>query len=548
MTPPVWADQAVPTLFIGILLFGGLALLAERLRLRSWLVQLMGIPLLYLLVYRHGLSVLVHLDMVRYSLVFVASLALVFSGAYVKNTKEELGFWNFGINTWARAMMAIAAALIFILGFNLAVLSIQELFAVDIGYNWPAYIAYFFGIFVASLIFYSGIPEDYKALQKEVMGERAVRTLAIYVSFPLLFTYFLILVAYVVKILLTQVWPEGFVAMPVLLFTVLGFGTYALIYPVREGKTSKLIGWFSKIFPWAAMPFLLVYFVALWKRIEPYGLTEMRVLGLLVGAVLAVWALYYALSKKATLRLIPLSLVVVGMLFSFGPWSPAHLSLRSQMNRIEGLLTQNGLMVDGTLVASETDVPADVDTEISNAVDYVTMNYGTGAFTPWLGEAAEDMDVVAVVEALGVTYSPYYGYEPYGYTYTSFWSDSAEPAQVSGYSYAVQYYGSVSPDYAAPSTVYTMPNGLGDLTVNLDQEGFSFTWKNAVYTMPLQEFMNQLNSDNEQGAPLPREVLTVTLDQGAFKAKVFFNSIGWTSLEDGSVSYDADADLYFSVK
>ena len=543
---PAWADQAIPSLFIGILMFGGLALFAERLRLRSWLIQLMGIPLLYLLVFRSGLNIWTDLDIVRLGMVFVASLGLVFAGAYVKNTKEEQGFWNFAMLTLSRALVSIAVALIFVLGFNLAVVSIQELFSVNIGYTWPQNIAYFFCIFVASLIFYSGIPEDYKELQKEVVAERAVRTLAVYISFPLLITYFLIVAAYVVKILVTQNWPDGFVAMPVLLFTLLGFATYALVYPIREGKNSSLIARFARVFPWVALPFLLVYFVALWKRIEPYGLTEMRVLGVLLGLLLTSWAIYYGTQKKASLRWMPLSVFVFGLLFSFGPWSPSALSLASQMGRIETLLEDNGLLVDDQLVTG-VDAPEEVDTELSNKVDFVVWHYGTKPFEKWLGSGVNGMDTESVVAALGATYAPYYGYDN-GYTYSSFWVDTAEPAQVAGYDYAVTYYGSVSQDYPFVDTNFVLPNGQGELTVSLVPNGLKFAFNGQTYEVPLLDFMENLEANGTRDGTSSREELSITVNQGKFRAKIFFNSIGWTSLEPGDVSYDMDADLYFSVK
>ena len=93
---PEWVTRSIPTLFVGILFFGGLSLLSEGLKLRAWLIQLLGIPVLYFLVYSADQHLLYGMmNMQHVGLVFVGSLALIFAGCRLErqSDKEEKSFW-----------------------------------------------------------------------------------------------------------------------------------------------------------------------------------------------------------------------------------------------------------------------------------------------------------------------------------------------------------------------------------------------------------------------------------------------------------------------
>lgn len=557
---PEWVTRSIPTLFVGILFFGGLSLLSEGLKLRSWLIQLLGIPVLYFLIYSSDESLLYGMmDMQQVGLVFVASLALIFSGSRLarQSDKEEKVFWGFAISTWFRALVSIASALVLVVGFQLALFSIEQLFDLTVSYHWPETMMAFFCVFVASFIFYTGIPSRGEELENAAWEEKSIRSIAHYLSFPLLLTYFLILSVYVIKIITTQNWPEGWVALPVLLFTLLGFGTFALVYPVKDDKKSWLIRGFVRFFPYATLPFLLVYFVAFWMRISAYGVTEMRAMGVLLGVVITLWALHFGFYKKPTLRTIPVTLAFTAFLFSFGPWGVSSFSQWSQMNELQKVLITNGILVDGQIVPTTEDLPSEVDTEVSSKVDYLVQNYGSEVFVPWFGEGVTGMDSGEIVMKFGLSYyNNYFGGSP-NEQYFSYWSDTSEVSQIAGYDSMLGYYGySYKGDNGdleeevPAGTLYTLPNGGGELTIALTKEPLAFTFdlKGKTYSVPLDEFVATLNTQGSVDSSTPREVLSLSVNQPGFKAKIYFNSISWTMQDEVLVSMDVDTDIYFNAK
>ena len=75
-----------------------------------------------------------------------------------------------------------------------------------------------------------------------------------------------------------------------------------------------------------------------WKRIVPYGLTEPRVLGLVLGFWLLAIALLFAARAGTSIRIIPISLAGLLLLTLYGPVSLTRVSISSQGRRLERLL------------------------------------------------------------------------------------------------------------------------------------------------------------------------------------------------------------------
>jgi hypothetical protein len=91
------------------------------------------------------------------------------------------------------------------------------------------------------------------------------------------------------------------------------------------------------------MPAAVMFLMALWKRIDPYGLTELRVLGLLLGSWLLGIALLFTLRRDHGIQVIPVSLAVLLLATLFGPLGVTGLSVRSQARRLRAVVTRNGL-------------------------------------------------------------------------------------------------------------------------------------------------------------------------------------------------------------
>jgi hypothetical protein len=78
--------------------------------------------------------------------------------------------------------------------------------------------------------------------------------------------------------------------------------------------------------------------VAFWKRILPYGLTEPRALGLVLGLWLLGIALLFTFRGGASIRTIPITLAALLLLTLYGPLSLTRVSISSQGRRLARML------------------------------------------------------------------------------------------------------------------------------------------------------------------------------------------------------------------
>jgi hypothetical protein len=135
--------------------------------------------------------------------------------------------------------------------------------------------------------------------------------------------------------------------------------------------------------------------LAILKRISQYGITENRYYLLVLTFWLAFITAYGLLSKKKAIKIIPVTLCIVTLVTSVGPWGAYGVSRFSQKNRLEGLLKTNGLLVDDTLVPASADISGDDLKEISASLDYLIERHGLGTVSQWF-----DRELDARIDAI----------------------------------------------------------------------------------------------------------------------------------------------------
>ena len=215
---------------------------------------------------------------------------------------------------------------------------------------------------------------------------RAAAALVKFVLVPLLLVYTAILYAYAAKIALAWELPKGTLGAMVVGYLFAGAGTLLFGYPTRE-TGGPLVRLFWRYWVWlAALPVALL-FIAVWRRIADYGLTEQRYLMVLVG----IWALILAAFRLAQgarfdLRLVPGVLAVLLLVASLGPGGAIGLSVLSQKAELASILVAKGLLVDGKIVprAEGAENPLGEQAARARAIEwYLNTHQSLGLLAPW---------------------------------------------------------------------------------------------------------------------------------------------------------------------
>ena len=263
-------------------------------------------------------------------------------------SKQLNGFWNYNKVLFIRILLSVLYSGFIYVGLILALTALKLLF--DVAIHEELY----FEIWIATIglfntwFFVSGIPTDFDLLDEIYEYPKGLKVFSQFVLLPLLGLYLLILYSYGGKILITWDWPKGIVAYLIIFVSILGILTFLLLHPYGNLKESSWIKKSSKGYYFILIPLLVLLFIAIFMRINDYGITINRYAILLLAIWISIVCLYTVLGKT-NIKFIPTSLAIVLILISFGPWGLFSVSERSQVNRLKNILEKSKILVDGKI-------------------------------------------------------------------------------------------------------------------------------------------------------------------------------------------------------
>lgn len=496
---------------------------------RVWLLQLVGVALLVI----YGLTVPVDLPraplmyMFRFFAFAVAACFLLSFLPFIRKGQGN-GFWQFNKTIVFRSMLAGAFAVVLFSGLGLALAALDNLFGINIPpkryFELWIMILWLFAIpFILS-----GIPGRLRELDEVTEYPRLLRVFGQYVLSPLVLVYFVILYAYIGKIIITWSWPQGWVGRLILGFSATGILALFILNPIREKLETLWIKRASRWYYLILLPLVVVLFLALWRRISEYGLTEDRYLGLAIGVWLAFTAFYFLFSRSKSIKMIPGSLCVLTFVISVGPWSMFAVSERSQIGRLQEMLEADSILMNGVVQEAPSPVSNEHQVEISAILSYLHQVHGYSAIQPWFAEPLRAdtagayswfKDPSDVAELMGIRYNPYraMGRE----TYFTVFIDPQTSISLEGYDQMVQaQYG-----YLANSKPGNQPmtNGVkvvaDSLSVILQLAGDSTAYDSLL--LPLHRLFHQvtLAHDSAIGKQIPPDDATYDYETADFKTR-----------------------------
>ena len=252
--------------------------------------------------------------------------------------RESGAFWQHNRRLFLSFLRAGLFSVVLYVGLMIALGALDKLFGVDVPSDLYGRLGIVILFVVNTWIFLADIPHGLAELAGDTSYPKVLRVFAQYILTPLVFIYLLILLAYLIKIVVGGEWPSGWIGWLVTSVAAAGLLGFLLMHPLRDDAGE---GWIRTYARWlfiGLIPSALMLLVAFWKRILPYGLTEPRLLGILLGIWLLAIAVNYTLAQEAGIRRIPVTLAALLLLTVYGPLSVTALSLRSQSRRLAQLV------------------------------------------------------------------------------------------------------------------------------------------------------------------------------------------------------------------
>ena len=263
-------------------------------------------------------------------------------------TRQLNGFWNYNKALFLRFLTALLYSAFLYVGLVMALLALKTLFEVKIPDElfWELFIV-IGGVF-NTWFFAAGVPLDFEKLDKVTSYPKGLKIFSQYVLLPLLFLYLLILYGYGMKIILSGDWPEGIVSYMIMVVAVLGVLAMLLIYPYALHSENQWIRKVNKGYYLLLLPLLILLFLAIGMRLGDYGFTINRYFILVTGIWLTVVCIYF-LSGRNNIKFIPLSLALLLLFISMGPWGVFSVSEESQLSRLKAVLQEGDILKAGVV-------------------------------------------------------------------------------------------------------------------------------------------------------------------------------------------------------
>jgi hypothetical protein len=427
-------------------------------------------------------------------------------------------FWAYNRGAWLAGLFGGFVAVVLGLGLTLAYSAIERL--LDIGIDGDVYEHTWtvcLGL-VWPLVSLGNAPRICETLDRAQAG-RLVNVLVTYVLTPVVGLYLTILLLYVARIAILWALPSGEAAPIIWGCAAIAVITHVLAYPMRETGRGAVRLYHRHLFRVLMVP-VIVLAIAVWVRIDAYGMTEQRYVLALGTAALLVHCVLGMVWPARRLVIAPAALGALLILGSFGPWGAIAASERSQVAILKNLLERNGLLTEGRVVPATTQ-PAPVDSQrIGSVIAYLVESGKVDAIAGWFPEGSFGGDEfptwTEALKALNIGYVAAWA-NPGD---VNFWSVQDAPLEITGFDLAVPFSLNSGTETSVPWPGAEPPGSIG-----LSVRGWlvSVAWRTETVVLDIattvEEARRTMNAD---GAPRP---LIVEGSSGILRARLVLHSL-----------------------
>lgn len=321
---------------------------SKTLKISAYVISGLFLLGIYLSLPSQDLTTNTRIPYIRYGVFNVITHLFVAFSPFLSSYQLN-GFWNFNKTLFIRVCVSLLYSVFLFAGISLAYVALDVLFDYSVDNElYPQTWAFIIGV-CNTWFFLSGIPSNIAELETDTQYPKGLKIFAQYILLPLLMLYLTILFSYLAKILITSNWPKGIISYMIACVAVLGIFNMLLLYPYGQQQENRWIKIFSRLYYVLLIPLIITLFLAISLRIDAYGITINRYVIVALGVWLSFISVYFSIGKT-NIKVIPISLAIIMLVVSYGPWGMFTVSEKSQANRLISILNENGLIKDQKII------------------------------------------------------------------------------------------------------------------------------------------------------------------------------------------------------
>ena len=401
-------DSRIWILFgLGIPLTLAISLLSEGLKDKLWKVVFNLIGIILLTIYAYLLPDKDNFLSVNFYQTFILGIVFTLSCFVVSFFKKDndISFWEFSKTSIIQFIISLIFAGVLMLGLSLAIVSLKELFNIDIKSEvYENLSAICFAIF-APVYFLSNIPSETEKRKQEYKLDKFLTILGLFILLPILAVYSIILYIYLIQIVVKWELPKGWVTWLVSVLALGGFLTMMIQYPLRT-ELNKVAVFFARFFPIILFPLLVLMTVGIFRRFDDYGLTINRSYVFLLNFWLYGISIYLFITQSKHLKWIVVTFAGIAFISSVGPWSVFNITRRNMINTIEQILTDNHYLKNGKVIAQNevAKIKLNKKTEqvLAAKIDYIIEYYGKSELQQFFTENLSKKRSISINDRLNI--------------------------------------------------------------------------------------------------------------------------------------------------
>lgn len=459
---------------------------------------------------------------IRFVLVTALVHVWVAFAAYPRHSSAG-SFWQFNRALFTRFAIASLFSGVLFIGLIIALVSIDTLLGIRINNNRYSELFFFCGGIVHPWFFLAGVPLDLDAEPESYPA--VLRVFAQYILIPLVAIYVVILYLYSAKVIINWEWPRYKATYLVGLFSAPGILATLLLYPLAVSPWVKK---YTRIFYMLLLPLVAMMLACVYRRVSEHGLTEMMVVAIAMGCWLVFVSLWMLRTGGESIRIVPVTLMAILLIISFGPLSAPALGLSSQTARLKEIFLRVGASGGKINLAEKKTIKlklADYN-EVLAKSRYLADHFGPAALYPFI-EGNVDRARTAY-ELNNLLISRFINTEPgnaaKSHPYYSY-SANSDPLNTEGYSAAIARH-----TYRSENAQSL--NGQGYLVrIDWDKDRIEVSYKGATGTFDLAGFYRKLQTEHgDPNKELSPAQLSRRIKIGSDEAKIFFQRIAGDNL------------------
>jgi hypothetical protein len=337
-------DSIAFILTIGVNLLTALKLYAENNKWNNgkyFIISIIALIIIFIIrldIYYRDIAME---DIVTFSIMHFAFFVSISFAPFINHKDNNIDYCNFSCNISSAILLSLIVATILAIGISSILLTISFLLNIKISKDiYIVFATICYKVFYP-LYFLSRINKNF-SLAKEIYSYKSIKFITNYILTPITLIYLTTLYLYIIKIIITQQSPKNFllsiVSCIIILFCSLGILNYLFAYPLFQNQKNRFMALFLKYFFHLLILPLIFLFVIMYQRINQFGITEGRYFILALGFWISICCLNQFFTKEKSLKFIAISLSIILIFSSFGPWGMFYVSKISQVNRLKSIL------------------------------------------------------------------------------------------------------------------------------------------------------------------------------------------------------------------